>query len=265
MIAMNRENQETHRQSAIIGCGPTGCFLLSLLRRTRAKALLIAVDEDDESLNMSGADRQIRVAPGKGCGDVIGAFEVAIVVFDPAEDMVLDHARDVSAKASAEGAYVYAFAINKPGGVVREADLRHPFSGAAIVDAGWVMEKQGDKGEEQALQIAFNFAVHILTFIVNALDSGDLNAPDFRDLTGGIAGFAASHISDAEAAFSMTMSQVEKSAVKSGILFLDASTSDILARRIFLGIVRNLPREARMNMLRVRGLEPFKVLAMLVH
>ena len=263
VIAMN---QKASYQSAIVGCGPTGCFLLSLLRRSQAKALLIAVDDNEGSLNMAGADRQIHVTPGKEVTYAIGAFRVVLMVFDPAEGMALEYARTISAKASAEGAYVYALAVTKPGGTIIEADLQHQFAGAAIVDAGWVMEKREDKDEERALHIAFNFAVHLLVFIVNALDSGDLDAPIFRDLTGGgVAGFAASHLSDAETVFGLTMSRIDKGAVKSGILFLDTATPDVLTRRIFLGVVKNLPREARMNMLRVHGLEPFKVMAMLVH
>ncbi len=253
--------------TAIVGCGPSGCFLLNLLRQSRTKAKLIAIGEDQGSLDMSGADQMIVAKPGEnyGVGD-IGAFEILFVVFDPAEDSALEYAKTISTLATAGGTYVYAIAVNKPGSVLAETDVSRHFGGAAIIDAAWVLEKRGDDNEEQALQISFNFTAHTLAFLVNAIDSGELGITAFQDATaGGICSFAASHISEGEAIYALTMSRIQKTSVKSGIIFLESGTDDVLTRRIFLGILRGLPKGASINMIRATGLEPFKILAMLVH
>jgi hypothetical protein len=252
--------------SAIVGCGPSGCFLLNLLRQSQTKAKLIAVDEDQGSLDMSGADLKILVKPGEKLVSDIGAFKVVFLVFDPSEGSAIESAKGASALASVQGSYVYAIAVNKPGNDLSEMDLSRSFGGVAIIDAAWVMKKRGDNEEEHALQIAFNFAAHTLAFLVQAIDSGELDISAFKDATaGGVCSFAASHISDAEAIYALTLSPIQKSSVMSGIVFIEAGADDVLARRIFLGVLRGLPGGARVDMLRVTGLEPFKVLAMLVH
>lgn len=252
--------------SAIVGCGPSGCFLLSLLRQSHAKAKLIAVDSDESSLQLAEADQSIKVSPGDKPAGIAGAFEIVFCVFDPSEGQALDYAKAISSSAAADGAYVYALALNKPGNSLSEAEVAREFGGTAVIDAAWVMEKRGDSDDERALQIAFNFAAHTLTFLAGAIDAGDLSIAQFKDTTaGGIAGFAASHLSEADAIYALTLSRIDKSRVKAGIVFLDSGTSDVLARRIFLGVLRGISREARMNMLRGGGLEPFKVLALLVH
>ena len=257
--------------SAIIGCGPTGCFLLSLLRQSQARARLIAVADEEESLNMSGADQKILVKPGEKPAMAIGAFEAAFVVLDPSEGQVLQYAHAAASRISTEGGYVLGVAVNKPGSSLDVAEAARSFGGLAVIDAEWVMEKRGgaEKGgesEERALQIAFNFTAHTLTFLTGIIDSGDLKVSLLKDVTaGGICGFAASHVSEAEAIYAMTMSRIDRDRVKAGIVFLDAATEDVLARRIFLKIAAGLPRESNLSMLRVPGLTPFKVMAMLVH
>ena len=259
-------NDQAPPNSAIVGCGPSGCFLLKLLRQSQTKAKLIAIDEDSGSLDMSDADLKILVKPGEKIVSDIGAVKIVFLVFDPAEGSAIDYAKAVSAQAEAGGAYVYALAVNKPGSNLTETELSRSFRGAAIIDAAWVMEKRGDNNEEHALQISFNFAAHTLAFLVKAIDSGELDISTFKDVTaGGVCSFAASHISESEAIYALTMSRIQKTSVKSGIIFLESGADDVLARRIFLGILRGLPKGARVNMVRASGLEPFKVLAMLVH
>ena len=252
--------------SAIVGCGPSGCFLMNLLRQSQAKAKLIAIDEDQNSLDMSGADQKILVKLGEKSVSASGAFKIVFLVFDPSEGSALDYAKAVATLASAGGAYVYTIAINKPGSNLAQTELLQPFGGAAIIDAAWVMEKRGDNNEEHALQISFNFAAHTLTFLTKAIDSGELDIQAFKDVTsGGVCSFAASHISEAEAIYALTLSRIQKTSVKSGLIFIESGADDVLARRIFLGILRGLPKGARVDMVRASGLEPFKVLAMLVH
>jgi threonine dehydrogenase-like Zn-dependent dehydrogenase len=252
--------------SAIIGCGPSGCFLLSLLRQSHAKAKLIAVSSEEDSLNMSAADQKILVKPGEKPAIDIGAFELAFVILDPSEDLSLQYAQMVASRVSAEGGYVLGVAINKPGNSLNEAEISKPFGSLAIVDASWVLEKRGDSDDERALQIAFNFTAHTLTFLADAIDSGDLKISHLKEVTsGGVCGFAASHVSEAEAIYAMTMSHLKINRVKAGIVFVEADTDDVLARRIFLKIAATLPRESNLSMLRLPGLAPFKVMAMLVH
>ncbi|WP_048198748.1 hypothetical protein [Methanocella arvoryzae] len=252
--------------SAIVGCGTTGCFLLSLLRQSQARAKLVAIDDNSGSLEMSAADQQVLARPGEKLKADIGSFEVVFVVFDPSEGDSLAYARDVASRASTEGAYVYGFAINKTGSSLAEADVAPGFGGMAIVDAAWVLEKRGDGDEERALHIAFNFAAHTLTFLTAAIDSGDLPVSPFREITSaGTAGFAATHLSEAESVYAMTMSKIDSPQVKSGFVFIDAATGDVLARRIFLRVAAGLPRESNLSMLRVGGLAPFKIMVMLVH
>ncbi len=61
-------NAEAPRYSAIVGCGPSGCMVTSLLKQSSAKSRLIAVDESEESLNESGADVRIKVTAGRKSG-----------------------------------------------------------------------------------------------------------------------------------------------------------------------------------------------------
>ncbi|WP_424357272.1 hypothetical protein [Methanocella sp. MCL-LM] len=257
---------EAPSYSAIIGCGPSGCFLLNLLRQSQARAKLIAIDDDSGSLELSAADQQVLVRPGEKLTADIGSFEAVFVVFDPSEGNALTYARDVTSRVSAEGAYVYAVAINTPGSSLAETDVASGFGGMAIVDAAWVLEKRGDSDQERALHIAFNFAAHMLTFLTGAIDSGDLSVSQFKEITSaGTAGFAATHVSEAESVYAMTMSKIDSPRVRSGFVFIDAGTGDVMARRIFLRVAAGMPRESNLTMLRVGGLAPFKIMAMLVH
>lgn len=252
--------------SAIIGCGPSGCFFLNLLRQSQAKAKLIAVDDAESSLGMAAADQAVLVKPGEQPILDMGHFEVAFVVFDPSEGMALQYAQGIASRFTAEGTYVFAVAINKPDSSPVEADIVRSFGGMAVIDAAWVLAKRGDGDDERALQIAFNFAAHMLTFFAGAIDSGELSIQLFKEITsGGVCSFAASHVSEAEALFAMTMSRIERPNVKAGFVFIDSATGDVLSRRIFLRTIAGFDREANIQMLRIGGMAPFKVVAMLVH
>lgn len=270
-IAVIIMNEEAPRYSAVAGCGPTGCMIASLLRQSAAKARLIAVDEADpgsgkESLDGSQADLKISVKPGGTVSADIGTFEIVFFVFDPTEPGALDWAGQIASRAAADGAYTLGIAIRPPGdGVIEGTVLRRSFGGAAVVDSHYIFEKRGSNDPAMALQIAFNFTAHAITFLTGIIDSGDLSVPQLKDATAGkVVAFAASHISDPVAIYSMAMSHIDRAAVRSGIVFLDESLEDIPARRLFLGVGRTLPN-AELTMIRAKGLEPFKILALLAH
>jgi hypothetical protein len=252
------------RYSAIVGCGPSGCMIVSLLKQSSAKSRLIAVDESEESLSESGADVKIKARPGEKAAGDIGTFEMVFVVFDPTEPGTIDWASGIASRAAADGAFTFGLIIPPPGRASPDsAALRRPFGGIGVIDADYVLEKRGGKDPAMALQIAFNFTAHTLTFLAGAIDAGDLGVPALKSATGGrITNFVASHVSDPIAIYSLTFSRINRAAIKSGIVFLDDAIEDVPARRIFLGIGRTLPG-AELNMIRAKGLEPFKILAML--
>jgi len=239
-------------------------MVTSLLKQSSAKTRLIAVDENGESLNESGADVGIKARPGEKVTGDIGAYEIVFIVFDPTEPGTTGWASEIASQAAADGAYTFGIIIRAPGQASPDlAVLRRPFGGAGVIDADYVLEKRGGKDPVMALQIAFNFSAHILTFLTGAIDAGDLSVTALKSATGGgITNFAASHVSDPIAIYSLTFTKLNRAAVKQGIVFLDDSIEDVPARRIFLGIGRTLPG-AELSMIRTKGLEPFKILAML--
>lgn len=260
-------HSEAPRYSAIVGCGPTGCIIANLIKQSSARAKLIAIADSQESLGLCEVDQKIIVKAGEKATASIGTFEIVFFVVDPTESESLTFARDIASRASADGAYTYGFILLPPGGGTMEAlELRRSFDGMALIDSGWIMEKRGDNDPEHAIQIAFNFCAHALTFIAGAIDAGELSVSAFKSATSGkVAGFAASHLSVAGGLFSMTMGRINKDNITSGLIFVDDGLSDINARRIFVGIARGLPEDARLSMIRGKGLEPFKILAMLAH
>ncbi|MGA9138689.1 MAG: hypothetical protein WBZ29_00590 [Methanocella sp.] len=252
------------RYSAIIGCGPSGCMIVSLLKQSSAKSRLIAVDESGESLGESGAEVMLKARPGEKVAGDIGTFEIVFVVFDPTEPGSAGWAGEVASRATADGAFTYGLIIRPPGQASPDlAALRRPFGGIGVIDADYVREKRGGKDPAMALHIAFNFTAHTLTFLADAIDAGDLSVSALKSAASGrITNFAASHVSDPIAIYSLTFSKINRAAIKSGIVFLDDAIEDVPARRIFLGIGRTLPG-AELNMIRAKGLEPFKILALL--
>ena len=69
-------NAEAPLYSAIVGCGPSGCLVVSLLKQSSAKSRLIAVDESKEVLDESKADIMITARPGEKVPGEIGTFEM---------------------------------------------------------------------------------------------------------------------------------------------------------------------------------------------
>jgi hypothetical protein len=194
----------------------------------------------------------------------IGTFEIVFIVFDPTEPGATGWAGEIATRAAADGAYTFGLVFRSPGQASPDtAVLRRPFGGIGIIDADYILEKRGGKDPAMALQIAINFTAHTLAFLATAIDAGDLSVAALKSATNGrVTNFAASHVSDPIAIYSMTFTKLNRAAVKSGIVFLDDAIADVPARRIFLGIGRTLPG-AELSMIRAKGLEPFKILAML--
>jgi hypothetical protein len=257
-------NSDAPLYSAVVGCGPGGCLVVYLLKQSSAKARLIAVDQSKEALDESKADIMITAQPGEKVPGEIGAYEIVYVVLDPSDPGATGWAGEIASRASANGAYTIGIFIRSPGeGPQEMPEVRELFGSAAVVDARYIFEKRGGKDPAMALQIAFNFAAHALTFLAGAIDSGDLSVPALKSATEGrTVAFAASHISDPIAIYSLTMSKINRGAIKSGIVFLDDAIEDIPARRIFYAIGKTLPN-AELSMIRTKGIEPFKILALL--
>jgi hypothetical protein len=257
-------NAEAPLYSAVVGCGPSGCLIVSLLRQSSAKARLIAADQSKEALDESKADIMITAQPGEKVPGEIGTFEILFIVLDPSEPGSTGWAGEIASRAAANGAYTVGIFIRPPDAATQDLpEVRELFGGAAVVDARYIFEKRGSKDPAMALQIAFNFTAHALTFLTAAIDSGDLSVPALKSATEGrTVAFAASHITDPIAIYSMTMSKINRAAVKSGFVFLDDTIEDIPARRIFYAIGKTLPN-AELSMIRTKGLEPFKIMTML--
>jgi hypothetical protein len=257
-------NADAPLYSAVVGCGPSGCLIVSLLRQSSAKARLIAVDQSKEALDESKADIMITAQPGEKVPGEIGAYEVVFLVLDPADPGATAWAGEIASRASANGAYTFGIFIRSPAAETPAVpEARELFGGVAVVDARYIFEKRGGKDQAMALQIAFNFTAHTLTFLTGAIDAGDLSVPALKSATGGrTVVFAASHITDPIAIYSMTMSKINRAEIKSGIVFLDDAIEDIPARRIFYSLGKTLPN-AELSMIRAKGLEPFKILALL--
>ena len=206
------------RYSAIVGCGPSGCMVTSLLKQSSAKSRLIAVDESEESLNESGADVRIKARPGEKVAGDIGTFEIVFIVFDPTEPGATGWAGEVASRVAADGAYTFGLIIRPPGQASPDmAALRRLFGGIGVIDADYVLEKRGGKDPAMAIQIAFNFTAHTLTFLAGAIDAGDLSVTALKSATNGmVTNFAASHVSDPIAIYSLTFTKLNRAAVKSG-------------------------------------------------
>jgi hypothetical protein len=257
-------NAEAPLYSAVVGCGPSGCLIVSLLKQSSAKARLIAVDQSKEALDESKADIMITAQPGEKVPGEIGTYEIVYVVLDPSEPGSAGWAGEIASRAAANGAYAFGIFIRAPDAATQDLpEIRELFGGSALVDARYIFEKRGSNDLAMALQIAFNFTAHALTFLAGAVDAGDLSVPALKSATEGrIVVFAASHMTDPIAIYSMTMSKINRAEVKSGIVFMDDMIEDVPARRVFYAIGKTLPN-AELSMIRTKGLEPFKILAML--
>jgi hypothetical protein len=187
-------------------------------------------------------------------------------VLDPSESGSAGWAEEIAAKASANGAYIVGVIIRPPGQAMPDLpDIRSLLGSVALIDANYIFEKRGGNDPAMAMQIAFNFTAHTLAFLASALNTGELSAPELRKATDGrIVAFAASHLSDPISIYSLTMSKINRGEAKSGIVFLDDGIEDVPARRIFYAIGKTLPN-AEMSMIRTKGLEPFKILALVAY
>jgi hypothetical protein len=166
-------NAEAPLYSAVVGCGPSGCLIISLLRESSAKARLVAVDQSKEALDESRADIMITAQPGGKVPGEIGTFETVFVVLDPSEPGAVGWAEDIAGKASASGAYIFGIVIRPPGQASGDlADIRSMLGSAALIDAEYIFKKRGSKDPAMALQIAFNFLAHTLAFLATAIDAG---------------------------------------------------------------------------------------------
>lgn len=260
------------QQVAIVGCGLAGCGVVTILKETMGNesspaAFLVAVDDDEEALNTAEADKKILVKAGEKLepGIDFSQYGTVIFVLEPGEENLITYTQALASMASSAKAYTYGFQIKPAGGWKEdEKTIFGSFDGSSVVDEGWVLQLRGGKDPEYAMRIVLNFTAHTVMILAESLHSGKLNRDAFWKATyGKVAGFAATATSQPETLFQMTMSKIDKSRVKSTILFMPEDTDNILARRIFLHVSNALPKSAEMIALRVKYVEPFRIVAML--
>jgi hypothetical protein len=260
------------QQVAIIGCGLAGCGVVTILKDSfsnmpSAPAYLVAVDDNGEALNTAMADKKIMVRAGEKLEPDIdfGNYAAVFFVLEPSEESSLTWAQVLSSKASEKKAYTLGFLIKPSGGWPEdEKAVYGSFDGSALIDEGWVLRLRKGKDPEYAMRIVFNFIAHTLTIMSGAVQDGKLGKDALWKATyGKVAGFAATSTSQPETLFNMTMSKIDRSTVKSAILFMPEDTDNVLARRIFLYVSTGLPRSIEMIALRVKHVEPFRIVALL--
>lgn len=258
------------KQVAVIGCGLAGCGVVTILRESfsnlpAAPAYLIAVDDNREVLDAAAADQKVMMKPGENSCIDFGRYEAVFFVLEPSEASALTWAQVLSSAASEKKAYTMGFLI-KPSGGWPEDDkpILGSFDSSALIDEGWVLQARKGKDPEFAMRIVFNFVAHALTFLSEAVRGGKLSRDALYKATyGKVAGFAATSVSQADSLYSMTMCKIDKSRVRSAILFMPEDTDNIVARRTFLQVAGTLPRSMEMIALRVRYVEPFRIVALL--
>jgi hypothetical protein len=255
---------------AIIGCGLAGCGIVTILKDSfanmpSAPAFLVAVDDSDEALGQTMADRKVLLASGGKPDLDLGGYSVAFFVLDPSEAGSLTMAQVLASGASGKKAYTFGFLI-KPAGGWQEDDrtVYGSFDASALIDEGRVLEIRNGKDPEYAMRIVLNFIAHVLTFMSEAIRDGKLSTDAlYRATYGKVSGFAATSVSQPESLYNMTMSKIDRDMVKSAILFMTEDTDNMLARRIFLSVASGLPRSMEMIALRVKYVEPFRIVALL--
>lgn len=253
---------------AVIGCGPAGCGVVTILKESfmgmqSAPAFLVAVDDDEEVLKLSGADAKAR--PGEGID--IGGPSTVFFVVNPSEEGALSWARVLSSKASDKKAFTFGFLIKPSGGwPMEEKEAYGSFDAVALIDEGWVHQQRKGKDHEYAMRIALNFTAHAITFMSAALQDGRLGRDALWKAAGGrVARFAATSVSQPETLYLMSMSGIDRPSVRSAMVFMPEDTDNVLARRIFLGVARGLPRSAEMMAIRIKHVEPFRIVALLAY
>ncbi len=258
------------QQVAIIGCGLAGCGVVTILKESfsgkpSAPAFLIAVDDSEEALNAAEADKKILVKAGEKLEYDLSGYSVVYFVLEPSETSSLTFAQALSSTATAAGAYTLGFLIKPSGGWPEdEKTIYGSFDGSTVVDEGWVLEARKGKDPEYAMRIVFNFIAHTLTFMSEAVNESKLSKEALRNATcGKVAGFAATSVSAPESLYNMTMSKIDQAHVRSVILFMPDDTDNITARRFFLYVSNGLPKNIEMIALRVKYVEPFRIVALL--
>jgi hypothetical protein len=258
-------------QVAIVGLGLAGCGVVTILKGSfsgmpAAPAYLIAVDDKADALNAAMADTKVMARPGEKLGAEIdfGRYAVVFFVLDPSDGPSLTWAQILSSVVAEKKAYTLGLLIKPPGGWAEdEKTIYGSFDGCAVVDEGWVLELR-KKDPEYVIRIVFNFVAHALTFMSEAIKEGKLSVEAFRKATyGKVAAFVATSTSEPETLYHMTMSKIDRSGVRSAILFMPEDTDNMVARRIFLNVAAGLPRSIEMIALRVRYVEPFRIVALL--
>jgi hypothetical protein len=258
-------------QVAIVGLGLAGCGVVTILKGSfsdmpEAPAYLLAVDDSEEALNAAMADKKVMARPGEKLEAEIdfGRYAVVFFVLDPSDGPSLTWAQILSSVVAEKKAYALGLLIKPPGGWPEdEKTIYGSFDGCAVVDEGWVLELR-KKDPEYAIRIVFNFVAHALTFMSEAIKEGKLSMGALQKATyGKVAEFAATSTSQADTLYHMTMSKIDRSGVRSAILFMPEDTDNITARRIFLNVAAGLPRSMEMIALRVKYVEPFRIVALL--
>jgi hypothetical protein len=263
-------NVHSTQPVAIVGCGLAGCGIVTILkesfsREPIAPAFLIAVDDNEEALNNTMADKKILVGEKLEKDIDLSQYAVVFFVLEPSETSSLTWAQALSSLAMEKKVYSYGFLIKPSGGWPEdEKTVFGSFDGSALVDEGWVFEARKDKDPEYAMRIVFNFTAHTLAFMSEAIRTGRLSKDALLTATyGKVAGFAATSISQPESLFLMTMSKISRDRIKSVILFMPEDTDNMAARRTFLYVSKGLPRTIEMIALRTKYVEPFRIVALL--
>lgn len=260
------------QQVAIIGCGLAGCGVVTILKESfssmsSAPAFLVVVDDNEEVLNAALADKKILARAGEKLepGIDFSQYGVVFFVLDPSGASSLTLAQALSSRAAEKKAYTFGFLIKPPGGWPEdESSVYNSFDGSALIDEVWVLEAKKSKDPEYVMRIVFNFIAHTLTFMSAAVKEGKLSKDALSKATyGKVAAFAATSISQPDTLYHMTMSKIDRSRVKSVILFMPEDTDNIMARRTFLYVATGLPRTIEMIALRAKYVEPFRIVALL--
>lgn len=252
-------------QVIVIGCGPAGCAVVTILKEASVPAYLVAVDDSEELLSKAEADKKVLLKLGEKLDSAIdfSQYQVAFIVLQPSEGSSLTYAQVIASAAGS--AYTLGFVIKPSGGWSEsDKDVYGSFDGAALIDEGWVLQVRKGSDPEYAMRISLNFTAHILGILSEAIKEGKLSPGTLKSATSGrVSSFAATATSEPETLYSMTMSKIERNKVKSMLIFLPEDTDKVLERRIFLMISSGVPSQAEIEALRAKRVEPFRILAML--
>jgi cell division GTPase FtsZ len=258
-------NAEQDSKIAIIGCGPSGCCIAGLLKQSQATAFTLALDDNEEVINATDADKKVLISDGKfETGIDLSRFKMVFIVCDPAEGQSLTYAQVIATQA-ANKAYTFGILIKPEGGWQdSDASIYSSFDTAGLIDAGWVFKKRGGKDIEDALKISFNFIAHMVTFLTGSFNDGIISVDAFKNiLNGKVASFAATAMSQPETLYLLTMSDIDKTKVSSAIILIPYETDSVTARRLFIGVSKTLSQNMDMATFKIKGMEPFKIFAIL--